>query len=151
MHKSDAELMKLTLSAICNEHNLLVNVGPDKDGIIPDWQKQLLLKRGKWLKRYEEAAFQVKYSTVSTDSNNISGNEFCVTAENDDAVFCYFRNFPDGATFIPFMKTDIQKAILLNSDAEISCTRQNDGVLLSNLPATAPDPLCSVIKLIKKK
>ncbi|MBR1966078.1 MAG: alpha-L-fucosidase [Lentisphaeria bacterium] len=151
MHKSDAELMKLTLSAICNEHNLLVNVGPDKNGVIPDWQQQLLRKRGEWLKRYDEAAFQVRHTTVSTDCNGLSGNEFCVTAENDEAVFCYFRNFPDRETFIPFMKTDIERAILLNSDAVINCTPHGKGILLSNLPETAPDTLCSVIKLIKRK
>lgn len=151
LKKSDAELMKLTVSAICNDHNLLVNVGPDKDGIIPEWQKEQLLKRGKWLKRYNEAAFHAHRTDVSRDINGSSGNEFCDIAENDEAVFCYFRNYPAKETFIPFMKTEIEKAVLLHSDAVITCTRKDNGCLLSGFPETAPDPLCSIVKLIKRK
>ena len=110
-----------------------------------------LLKRGKWLKRYNEAAFHAHRTDVSRDINGSSGNEFCDIAENDEAVFCYFRNYPAKETFIPFMKTEIEKAVLLHSDAVITCTRKDNGCLLSGFPETAPDPLCSIVKLIKRK
>ena len=48
-------------------------------------------------------------------------------------------------------KTEIKEAVLLHSDAEITCTRKDNGILLSGFPETAPDSLCSIVKLIKKK
>ncbi|MBO5723914.1 MAG: alpha-L-fucosidase [Lentisphaeria bacterium] len=151
LRKSKEEVLSLITGAIANGHNLLLNVGPDQNGVIPSWQAELLRQTGAWIKRNEEVAFHTGYSLTARDVNFARGNEYCDISENEEAVYCLFRDWPEGKTVIPIMSTEIDHAVLLHSDVPIHCTKKGRGVELSGLPAVPPDPLCSVIKLIKKK
>ena len=151
LRKSKYEVMQMVLKTISGGQNLLLNVGPDPNGVIPDWQRKLVEEIGSWLNRYQEIAYRSYATGVSSDVNGHSGNEFCVVSENDEAVYCLLQNWPDESMKIPVMNVEIERAELMNSDASIKWSRLESGIRLSGFPAQPPDPLCSVVKLIKKQ
>lgn len=151
MKKTKEDVIELIIQSITSGYNLLVNVGPDRNGVIPEWQTEILHQTGAWLKRYPEVAFNSGYTDAAQDVNSLSGNEFCSISENREAIYCLCIDWPDnGEMILPVMKQEIAKAVLLNSNQKVSCTKRGMGIKLSGLPTTPPDPLCSVIKLIKK-
>ena len=60
--KDEYHLMNLLVTALHKETNLLLNVGPDANGVIPSWQKELLQKIGEWVNRYPDAVYNVRYT-----------------------------------------------------------------------------------------
>ena len=150
LRKTVPEVMQMVLKTIAGGQNLLLNVGPDANGVIPDWQRKIVEEVGAWLNRNQEAAYHTGATTVSSDINGHSGNEFCIVSENDEAIYCLLQNWPDESMNIPFLKTEIERVELMNSDTVIKWERRDKGISLYGFPPQSPDPLCSVLKLIKK-
>lgn len=151
VRKTTEQLLSLVVSSITRGQNLLLNVGPDANGIIPAWQRERLEEVGGWIQRNSEAAFFSGCSDATRDCNGTSGNEYCRIAENPEAVYCYFQDYPEKETFIPVMKPEIVKAEFLNSPSPLVCLKKDRGVLLRGFPDVPPDSLCTVVKLTKKK
>lgn len=145
--KTPAIVMSILIKTLATGSNLLLNVGPDEQGVIPDWQQTILDSIGEWIKRNGEAVYGIRVTDVSQDRNYISGNEFCCLAEKSGVYYCYFQDFPDRETFIPVMKKQIVRAEFLNG-SEVKAKMRGGGLFLSGLPEMPPDPLCSVLKLI---
>ncbi|WP_109829359.1 alpha-L-fucosidase [Reichenbachiella versicolor] len=62
--KEAGELIADLVDIVSKNGCLLLNIGPRKDGIIPDDQKKTLLDMGKWLKINGEAIYGSKYWEV---------------------------------------------------------------------------------------
>ncbi|SDX69309.1 alpha-L-fucosidase [Lutibacter oricola] len=62
--KSAESLIADLVDIVSKNGCLLLNIGPRKDGIIPDDQKKTLLDMGKWLKVNGEAIYGSKYYDV---------------------------------------------------------------------------------------
>jgi alpha-L-fucosidase len=69
---SATALVSLLVSTVANNGNLLINVGPMADGLIPPLQESLLLALGSWLSRFGEAIFGTRpWKTVGGEFNGI--------------------------------------------------------------------------------
>ncbi|MCC5844543.1 MAG: alpha-L-fucosidase [Verrucomicrobia bacterium] len=51
------DLLEYPVNSVCRNGNLLLNVGPDPDGIIPETQAERLLEMGKWLELHGESIY----------------------------------------------------------------------------------------------
>lgn len=145
--KNEYELMNLLVTALHRETNLLLNVGPDADGVIPEWQRELLLKLGSWVKRYPEAVYDVHYAPGVINCNGGNGNQFCKLAGTDDAYYGYLIDFPEKELFIPAIRGKIESVRLLGTDTELGFRQERGGIHLTGFPDQPADPLCSVLKL----
>ncbi len=151
IHKTPAELMYLVTSTIAAGNNILINVGPDGNGVIPDWQRDLMLELGSWVNSHKEAVFEVDWTDIANDRNFTNGNQFGVVAEGKDAYYFYIRNYPENWTFIPVFNAKIKDAFFIENGVKVDFEHRNGGIMLRNLPAVPPDKRCSVVKLIKEK
>ena len=148
--KDEYHLMDLLVKALINDTNLLLNVGPDANGVIPQWQKDVLLKVGSWIKRYPEAVYNVHFEPSIIGKNLNNGNQFCKFAGAPGVYYGYLINYPGKNLFIPDVKNPIESVYLLGSNAKLNFTQVRGGISITGMPETPVDPLCNVLKFILK-
>ena len=144
--------------------NYLLNVGPDATGVIPQPEADRLRVIGHWLDINGEAI----YGTGAGPAG-LKGGEFSPTKKDvkDKPVFVTTRDFQcttkpgklfihlfqwPGASFVlSGVKDKITKAYMLADPKRTPLTvAQNGTALTVSLPATAPDPIVSVLVLETK-
>lgn len=119
--------------------NLLFNVGPMPDGRMEARQVQRLREMGQWLKVNGEAIYGTKGGPYKPDS------VFATTRKGSTIYVHLFKKpgeklvlpVPDG---IKLVKASFMKG------AQLSFVQEGNTIQVS-LPATLPDPVCSVIVL----
>lgn len=129
---SAAELINLLVDLISRGGNLLLNVGPDSDGIIPVIQQERLLQIGKWLEVNGEAVYCSRKYKTSTDD----GVKY---TQRDGNVYAFLSNFPFGSVTLFDIDYDSKiNAAILGCDAKIE-TADDNGKLKLVFPAINPD------------
>jgi alpha-L-fucosidase len=146
--KSQAQLIQLLVTAVSKGGNVLLNVGPDADGVIPCWQQRRLDILGKWIGDNAESVYGVQHSVVTEDLNGIQGSSAGRCAEKGDILYFYIFNWPGKEAVIPVMKRKIVRAILLKSGKTLKHEKDACGrLIITGLPDNPPDPYCNVVKL----
>jgi alpha-L-fucosidase len=124
--------------------NYLLNVGPKPDGTFPQESIDILAALGKWMKVNGEAIYGTKASPLQP----LPWGR-CTRKDVGGTTFLYLSvfNWPaDGELIVPGLSAPVKQAILLDGKKNCSVTAGSDGVHIK-LPATAPDPAASVIRL----
>jgi len=142
--------------------NYLLNVGPNSEGLIPEPSIERLAEVGKWMKVNGEAIYDT-HATVfggelggTTTAIDGYGNKTQVSAANDwrcttkpGIIYISVFHWPANGTLeLPGLQSRVKKAYLL-ADPEHTKLKfqQTDGGVTIDLPATAPDPIASVIRI----
>ncbi len=84
---SSKELIELLIDTVAHNGNLLINIGPRKDGTICPMQAQRLRDLGAWLKVHGEAIYKTRPTSVPDAS--IEGAQIATTC-TEDAVYLFF-------------------------------------------------------------
>lgn len=128
--------------------NFLLNVSPDGDGRLPDWQLERLKKIGKWMKIHSEAVFDVGPSNRTMDANYQTGSSCGICADNGKAIYHYLYLWPGEKAIVPVVKGQVTGTSLLTTGQRLKFERdQANRLIVSGLPATSPDPYCPVLKI----
>lgn len=88
---SARELIQLLSDVVSKNGNLLIGVGPKKNGLIPGIQKNPLEELGRWLDLYGEAIYGTTYWVSSED--NVSDVEVRYTMD-DNYLYCILFDWP---------------------------------------------------------
>ena len=125
--------------------NLLLNIGPQPDGSVPQQAVDRLIPVGKWLKKNEEAVYGEK--------DNIQGCfDFCPlgswTRKGRTAYFWCTR-WPGKKITIGGFRRKLKKASFLTNGKIIRFKQNKQQLTLMGLPKNNPDKIAqrSVIKL----
>jgi alpha-L-fucosidase len=146
--KTPAQLIHLLVTAVSRGGNILFNVGPDPDGVIPYWQMENLNSIGDWMEDNAEAVYGVKYSNVTVDINGRHGNSSGVCSEKDGILYFYLLEWPGTETIIPIMKRKIISATVLKTGQKLKHRVDANGrLIISGLPSAPIDPYCTVIRM----
>jgi alpha-L-fucosidase len=121
--------------------NVLMNVGPTSEGIIPEDSSQRLRQVGQWLKTYGESIY-------GTTAGPFGYLPWGTATRKGDTIYLQIFQWPaDGHLGVPLSNT-IKTAKLLgperSDDVKIS---QDNGRSILDLPATAPDPVANVVAI----
>lgn len=138
-YRSTAECIDLLVKMAGCGSNLLLNVGPDADGIISAAEQKRMRDMGGWLTINGEAIY-------GTDALKLDGlpDPMRATKRGNDA-YLLLRQWPRFSEFeIPQIRSLPKQARLLGGDA-LSCEMTDDGLFVRGLPARAGDELPKVI------
>ena len=141
------QLLDMLCDAASKGGNLLLNVGPDADGRLPDAFLQRSARIGKWLSLHREAL-------INTDPNPRGGTDITefVThgfqSVRGNHLYLILRFYhPSGQLRIADLATRVTGATLLSTGQPLPFTQNDDALIITGLPATQPCDLYPVIKL----
>jgi alpha-L-fucosidase len=144
-YKSPQTLIRNLLDIVSKGGNFLLNVGPTAEGEFPPESVDILSKMGEWMKVNGEAVYGTKASPWGLF---LWGR--CTKKEIPNVTRLYFSVFDwpsDGKLTIPGLKNSVVSAKLLATGARVKTSVSKDGTLTIILPAAAPDPIASVIRV----
>ena len=150
--KSPQVLLEKLIRAVGNGGNLLLNVGPDQNGIIPKEMQAGLATMGDWLKKNGEAIYETEAGPYRYE---ISWGS--ITQRKDKDNTCLYLNvvdWPEDGSFTLFgVNNKVLNASLLATGEALMVKSKFDAssgqsIIRLNIPKAAPDPHVSVIKLV---
>jgi len=137
------ELIEVLATTISCGGNLLMNVGPTKEGTIPAVFQQKLQQMGLWLAVNGEAVYgSVPWKISQHDSNN---TDVWYTAGKDNStVHAFVLKWPESNQLllgdVSQSVGSATKVTMLGTDEEIEWTNQ-DGLVRINMPPINPGQL----------
>ncbi|HEX3999616.1 MAG TPA: alpha-L-fucosidase [Pirellulales bacterium] len=144
--KSVATIIHNLVDCASKGGNYLLNVGPTSEGLIPQPSVDRLAEVGRWMNVNGEAI----YATSATPLKPFAwGRATMKTIGGNTTLYLHVFNWPaDGKLLVPGLPNEVRTAYLLADPAKKPLTAQSsDAGLTIDLPAAAPDPICSVVVL----
>jgi alpha-L-fucosidase len=142
--KSTEDLVRKLCDIVSKGGNFLLNVGPTAEGEIPAASIERLKQIGAWMNVNGEAI----YGTTASPFTRLSwGRCTKKTGPAGTTLYLHVFDWPaEGQLLVPGLKSPVKTATLLAGGARLPAQTNADGVLL-RVPATAPSPYASVLKL----
>jgi alpha-L-fucosidase len=124
--------------------NYLLNVGPNELGEFPQGSIDDLKAIGAWMKINSEAI----YATTRSPFAALPWGRCTKKAEGDKTIlYLSVFNWPaNGKLVVPGLQNTVLSAKLLADGTALQSQAGKDGLEI-NIPANAPDPIASVIKV----
>ena len=142
--KSSKTLIQQLVDIASKGGNLLLNVGPTKEGVIPEPSVERLEDIGKWMDVNSESI----YGTQASPFPNLTWGR-CTQKKHDNGTTLYLHVFEwpkDGKLLVPGLENVVQSAALLANNEALKFEKTPECVELK-VPGKALDPNATVIKL----
>src|SRR5882672_272192 len=143
--KSSTDLIRMLVDIASKGGNFLLNVGPTSEGLIPDASIERLHAMGQWLARDGDAI----HGTSASPFDLLEWGR-CTLKQSgvDSTLYLHVFEWPkDGAIVLRGLGNEPQSARLLADPKTALAVRRVDSDVRIELPAQAPDAVCSVIAL----
>jgi len=140
--KSDSTMICQLVDIASKGGNLLLNVGPTAEGVIPEPSVQVLKGMGQWMDINGESIY-------GTSASPIEAPEWGRITQKEGVLYLHVFHWPEVGKLTADLEGDFAKASLLANGEELPLS-QSEGHLELSLPTTAPDAVCSVVKLEKR-
>lgn len=148
-YKTPFEILLMFCECLGMGGNLLLNIGPDEQGVVPPQQVKLLETLGDWVHKHAEAV----YGTVRGLPHGYAYG-FSSLNKTRDTLYLYLPQFPAGGTPVKGIHNDIKRVTVLGRDAECATKRVGGarwlgvpGTLWINAPAGTGDEHITVLKI----
>lgn len=122
-YKTDKELIHLLVRAAGMDANLLLNIGPQPDGRLPETSLERLKTIGAWMDRYGETIY-------GTRGGLVEPRDWGVTTQKDNRLFVHILNLQDRGLFLPLDGKRVKQAITFADGKRVRFERQDGGILL---------------------
>ena len=138
--KSKERLIRNLIEIASKGGNLLLNVGPTAEGVIPAPSVERLQAMGAWLAVNGEAIYGAKASPFAKPAWGR------YTLKGGD-IYAHVFEWPQDGRLLVHKRAKVQKASLLGGSGEALTIEASDTGDVIMLPNEAPDPIATVIKL----
>ena len=131
------EILTMLVDTAVRDGNMLLNVGPDADGVIPPTHAMRLKQVGEWLKKYGESI----YGTRGGPLQPVDG-EYGTTSRGK-SIYVHVFHCQDGQMLgMPPIPNPIRKAtVLTGGKAELHQTKLATTIRLTALATEGPDTI----------
>jgi alpha-L-fucosidase len=136
--KSVEETLRMLVNCATGDGNLLLDVGPDASGVIPDDQAAPLLAMGKWLETNGESIY-------GTRGGPFKPGEYGGTTRRGKTIYLHVLKWPDGALKLPALAAKVLSGRILGG-GEVS-VKQSETSLEISVPAAARQSVDTIVKL----
>lgn len=138
--KSSSDLIR-KLADICSKGgNFLLNVGPDKEGRIPEPMAESLKGVGRWIAVNGDSI----YGTRRGPFRHLSWG--CATAKGTTLYLHVFKWPSDGKLRVPLLNAAAKASLLAAPGKDLPVTREGDALMIS-VPSRPLDPADTVVRL----
>lgn len=148
-YKTPFEIITMFCECLSLGGNLLLNIGPDEQGNIPEQQVEILEILGQWIKRNEAGVYQTRRGLPL-------GYAYGRTSLSPDkeTIYLYLSHLPKGTTAIKGIRNQV-KAITVVGSGQICGHKRIGGAPWLNVPGTlwidlpeeGLDPYVTVLKI----
>ena len=138
--KTPRDVIRNLITVAGKGGNLLLNVGPRGDGLIPDESARILRAAGEWLRRNGEF---LPRSAVSPFSWNLCGQ----LTTNGSRVYVHLFHSPGPEFCLAEIKNHVRAARHLATGQPVPFEQRGDRLFLRGLPVPLPDPIATTIVL----
>jgi len=133
------QLKRLFVDAVVRNGNMLVNVGPDPDGVIPAGQVRLLADFGKWTGRYGQSLFNTRPGPFQP-VDGVYGS-----THHGRTIYVHVLKWPDGQLRLPPIGQKVLRARALTGGT-VRFDQTSSGIGLS-IDKGHADPVDTIIRL----
>ncbi len=140
--KDTATVVRLLSDIVSKGGNLLLNIGPDAQGRVPEAAQKTLRGVGAWMKVNGEA---IRGTTASPFQRLPWGR----ATQKPGVLYLHIWEWPKDRRLVVPMQGTVRGARLLGSDAVMpaAASEQESGRLVVALPVQPVDAACSVVRL----
>lgn len=132
-YKSAEELIRYLAGAAGRGGNLLLNIGPQPDGALPEAALERLGAIGEWLRMNGETIY-------GTQAGPVTPRAWGVTTRRGDRVFVHILDWPDTELFVPLKGMRVREAVTHADGSKVAFRQDDEGVLLQlGTQPAAPD------------
>jgi alpha-L-fucosidase len=137
--KSDETLIRNLVDIASKGGNYLLNIGPRADGSVPEPSVRGMRAIGRWMDVNAE-------SIRGTRASLFSDLPWGRSTTKGRTIYLHVFDWPrDGTLTLPGLTNAAMSARLLAGGAPLTVSNTPAGVVVAQLPPTAPDPIASVI------
>ncbi len=141
--KSSETLIRMLVDIASKGGNLLLNVGPTEEGLIPEPSVERLQAIGKWMDINGESI----YGTTASPFFKLTWGRCTQRVEKDGTtLYLHVFDWPgDHLLRVPSMEARVDEVFLLSDKEQKLDFNFEGGDLLITLPETMPDPVNTVV------
>ena len=137
--KSSETLLRTLIDVASKGGNLLLNVGPTAEGLIPPASVERLAAMGRWLRVNGEAIY-------GSGPSPIAAPPWGRITSKPGRLYLHVFDWPKGGVLEVPVSGSLKRAFLLSDIARASLpARVEKGKLRVTIPTTAPDAVASVV------
>ena len=148
-YKSVRQLIRIFADCIGMGGNILLNVGPNKEGAIGKEETKRLLALGEWIRPNQEAIYG---SVAGLPAGHFSGAS--TLSKNRENLYLFYFDRPLEALPVKGIQNKIKRISILKNDHELTYHKIGGadwigvpGILWIDLPHREADDLATVIKV----
>ena len=132
-YKTTDALIRYLAGAAGRGGNLLLNIGPQPDGQLPEAALERLTGIGAWLRTHGETIY-------GTEAGPVTPRAWGVTTRKGDKIYVHILDWPDTELFVPIRGMRIRGAAAFDGGQKLDFRQDDQGVTirLGERPA-APD------------
>ncbi|WP_300812628.1 alpha-L-fucosidase [uncultured Bacteroides sp.] len=138
-YKSTKTLIHYLVKAAGKDANLLMNVGPQPDGCLPEVAVQRLAEMGEWMKVYGETIY-------GTRGGCVAPHPWGVTTQKGNRLFVHILDLQDKALFLPLEGRQVKRAFAFVDKKPVKFKKVDGGITL--LLGEVPTDTDTVIELL---
>ena len=136
------QIVHMLVNVVGRGGNVLLNVGPDRDGVIPPSHVDALRKVGGWLAENGRAIYGTRPGPWQPQDHR-----YCSTFRDDRAFVHVLDWGPETKLMLPALERRIISASILGG-GEVSCSQSTTGVTLTLAGALDGSGLPQVVELV---
>lgn len=140
-YKTVRELIHLLVRAAGRNANLLLNVGPQPNGELPDTAVARLVEMGKWMSVYGHTIY-------GTRAGSVAPHAWGVSTAKDNKLFIHVLDCADNSLFVPVTEK-VTEAVSVKSGDAVRYVRTRGGIVLEF--GEVPTDIDYVVELTIKK
>ena len=122
-YKSTRELIHYLVKAAGKDANLLMNIGPQPDGALPEVALSRLAEMGKWLQTYGETIY-------GTRGGCIAPHPWGVTTQKGNKLYVHILDLQDKALFLPLENRKVKAALSFPEKKPLKFQKSPAGITL---------------------
>jgi alpha-L-fucosidase len=122
-YKSVKTLVQYLVKAAGKNTNLLLNIGPQPNGELPDTAVERLEEMGEWMKQYGETIY-------GTRGGCVAPHDWGVSTQKGNKLYIHILNLQDQSLFVPTGTKKVKNAVVYKNRKAIKFNKVQNGILL---------------------